>query len=223
MYRASWQESWGESPGVGVWGHWSGVGVLEWDSRVLGWKSCGGSPVVGVLGREFWGGIPGAGVLGQGSWGRGSGAGVLGQGSWGRGHGTEVLGYNIDSFWCKSLFLLFSPTGYQWTNWWTNQPTDILKRGFLLERQTGTKMSLIPIKVADPIGKKIHKKIVFFLAFFSFPASKQASKQARKLFGTSMLNISQIVWEMEISAHFSLCKQASKQERKRECYVEHPC
>ena len=109
----------GKSPGARVLGWGSGgrgVGVLEWDSRVLGWKSCGGSPVVGVLGREFWGGIPGAGVLGQGSWGRGSGAGVLGQGSWGRGHGTEVLGYNIDSFWCKSLFLLFSPTGYQWTN-----------------------------------------------------------------------------------------------------------
>ena len=110
MYRARPRKPMmhhGKSPGARVLGWGSGgrgpgAGVLEWDSRVLGWKSCGGSPVVGVLGREFWGRIPGAGVLGQGSW--------------GRGHGTEVLGYDIDSFWCKSLFLLFSPTGYQWTN-----------------------------------------------------------------------------------------------------------
>ena len=67
---------------------------------------------------------------------------------------------------------------------------------------------------AVTIRKKSHKKLVFFLSFFYFQAREQASKQARKqerkLFGTSIPNFTQIVSEIEIVAHFSLCKQASK-------------
>jgi len=65
--------------------------------------------------------------------------------------------------------------------------------------------------------KKSHKKLVFFLAIFSFQASK------KKLFGTSMPNY----YRNGKFSPFFLCKQASEQasrkQRKKECYVENPC
>ena len=68
--------------------------------------------------------------------------------------------------------------------------------------------SYLPIMVADAIGKKAIKNLFSSLSFSLF---KQASKQAKqKLFETTMSNFSKIISEMEILAHFSLCKQARK-------------